>query len=194
MSTFDPHRYTITIKLVTLEEGEHFEAVVAELPDLVEYGETYDRAYSLAVESIASLREAAQEQGREFPAPMPSRAMVEFSGRVTLRMSTSLHACASRFADREGVSLNSWIVEAIAARVGGGVGASASASMNVYSAEKIHAFLPSHWGGVIVQSGAWMTLNRDTQANTQFIEFKESLGQLASSNQPVAVGKLLPLQ
>src|SRR5258705_7925741 len=40
MSTFDPHRYTITVKLVTLDEGDHFEAQVAELPDLVEYAET----------------------------------------------------------------------------------------------------------------------------------------------------------
>jgi predicted RNase H-like HicB family nuclease len=126
MSTFDPHRYTITIKLVTLEEGDYFQAVVAELPDLVEYGESYEQAYSLAVESIADLNAAATEQGRPFPSPMALRETAEFSGRVTLRMARSLHGCASKLADRDGVSLNSWIVEAIAARVGGGMVASAA--------------------------------------------------------------------
>ncbi len=118
MSDFDPHRYTITIKLVTLDEGEHFEAAVAELPDVVEYGETYDQAYSLVVDSISTLRDAAIEQGRTFPDPMPSRSLDEFSGRVTLRMSKSLHAASSKLADADGVSLNSWIVEAISTRAG----------------------------------------------------------------------------
>jgi predicted RNase H-like HicB family nuclease len=45
MNSFDPHRYTVTIKRVTLGEDEYFEATVAELPDLVEYAETYDQAY-----------------------------------------------------------------------------------------------------------------------------------------------------
>lgn len=129
MSNFDPHRYTITIKLVSIEEGEYFEAVVAELPDLVEYGETYDQAYSLAVDSIATLNESALEQGRAFPEPMPSQALEDFSGRVTLRMSKSLHASASKLADREGVSLNSWIVEAVSAR--------ASAGFSAWSVERV---------------------------------------------------------
>lgn len=127
MSTiFDPHRYTITIKLVTLEEGEHYEALVAELPDVVEYGETYDQAYALAIDSIEALHRAANEQGRDFPSPMPSQALAEFSGRVTLRMTKSLHASASKLADTDGVSLNSWIVEAVAARVGRSLAAPAS--------------------------------------------------------------------
>jgi predicted RNase H-like HicB family nuclease len=122
MSKFDPHRYTISIKLVTLDEGEHFEAVVAELPDLVEYGETYDEAYSLAVESIQALQADAEEQGRTFPPPMPSHAVSEHSGRVTLRMAKTLHASATKLAALDGISLNSWIVEAIAFRVGRGLG------------------------------------------------------------------------
>jgi predicted HicB family RNase H-like nuclease len=138
MSNFDPHRYTITIKLVTLEEGEYFEALVGELPDLVEYGETYDQAYSLAVDSITTLNEAALEQGRVFPEPMPSQALEEFSGRVTLRMSKSLHARVSKLADREGVSLNSWIVEAISARASAGF--SAWAVEHASRAETYRAF------------------------------------------------------
>jgi hypothetical protein len=51
---------------------------------------------------------------------MPSQALEEFSGRVTLRMSKSLHASVSKLAEREGVSLNSWIVESVSARAGAG--------------------------------------------------------------------------
>ena len=118
MTNFDPHRYTITIKRVTDGEDEHFEASVAELPDLFDFAESHEQVYALVLESITVLREAALEQGRLFPDPLPSQATEEFSGRVTLRMSKSLHASVSKLASREEVSLNSWIVEAIAERTG----------------------------------------------------------------------------
>jgi predicted RNase H-like HicB family nuclease len=120
MNNFDPHRYTISIKLVSLEEGDHYEALVSELPDLVEYGETNEQAYSLAVDAIAALHAAAIELERPFPEAAPSQALEVFSGRVTLRMSKGLHASVSRQADRDGVSLNAWIVETLAARAGAG--------------------------------------------------------------------------
>ncbi len=118
MENFNPHSYTITLKKVQLDEGEYFEAGIAELPDLVEYGETHEKAYLLAIDSITALYEIALEQDREFPEPMPSKTLEEFSGRVTLRMSKSLHAFVSKQADREMVSLNSWIVEAISTSAG----------------------------------------------------------------------------
>lgn len=118
MDHVDPHQYTISIKRVVLNEGTFFEALVAELPDLVEYADTHQEAYALAVESIADLSVAAKEQARDFPAPLPSRTLIEHSGRVTLRMSKTLHIAASNLAERDGTSLNSWISEAIAARVG----------------------------------------------------------------------------
>lgn len=130
MTNFNPHRYTITIKLVTLDEGDQFEAVVAELPDLVEYGETCEQAYALVADSIEELYKAAKEQGRDFPAPAASRAIEEYSGRITLRMAKSLHASASRLADMDSVSLNSWIVEAVAARVGADVSRAADSTQN----------------------------------------------------------------
>ena len=118
MDHVDPHQYTISIKRVALDEGAFFEALVAELPDVVEYADTYEEAYALALESIADLNVAAKEQARDFPAPLPSRTLEEHSGRVTLRMSKRLHMAASKLADRDGISLNSWVSEAIAIRVG----------------------------------------------------------------------------
>lgn len=177
MDNFDPHRYTITIKLVTLEEGKYFEAVVAELPDLVEYGENYDQAYSLAVDSIVTLREAALEQGRAFPGPIPSQALSEFSGRVTLRMSKSLHASVSKMADHEGVSLNSWIVEAISARVGAGVSGSALESKyQIYgvSAEKAMTMTVI---GMLSQSTSWKSVTPLVFGEGDFIDIKSERRQ-----------------
>lgn len=142
MTEFNPNRYTITVKLVTLDEGEYFEAVVAELQDIVEYGETFDQAYSLAVDSIETLREAALEHGRSFPDPIPSKALNEFSGRVTLRMSKSLHARVSMLADQDVVSLNSWIVEAISARAGAGFPVSKHDSANQFSMFAQYSLMP----------------------------------------------------
>ena len=189
MNTFDPHRYTITIKLVSLDEGEHFEAIVAELPDLVEYGETYDQAYSLAVESIQALREAASEQGREFPVPLPSQALTEYSGRITLRMSKSIHASVSKLADREGVSLNSWIVEAISERVGASV--SATATANTYSWETVRAFniVFSHAGAALTAARGLYTA--DVIAGNQVIEFKGGAAHKLSTAEAGVTGKLM---
>ena len=59
------------------------------------------------------------EKGKAFPPPESEET--EFSGRVTLRMSKSLHAAVHRRASVDCVSLNQWIVEAIAIRVAGSV-------------------------------------------------------------------------
>lgn len=189
MNTFDPHRYTITIKLVSLDEGEHFEAIVAELPDLVEYGETYNQAYSLAVESIEALRDAASEQGREFPVPLPSQALTEYSGRITLRMSKSMHASVSKLAGREGVSLNSWIVEAISERVGASV--SATTAANTYSWETVRPFnvVLSHAGWTMTD--AQRPYTAEVIAGNQVIEFKGGPPKKFSTAEAGVTGKLM---
>jgi predicted RNase H-like HicB family nuclease len=104
----DPHRYNITIRRDNFEGDVLFEARVKELPDLVEYGESYEEAYDLAVDAIETAAEAFREKGRSFPpAMMPAD---DFSGRVTLRLPRSLHRNLSMAADDEGVSLNQHLV------------------------------------------------------------------------------------
>lgn len=188
MTNFDARRYTIIIKLITDDEGEHYEALVAELPDLVEYAETYDRAYSLAVEAIGSLHEAAEEQGRQFPAPLPSQAMPEYSGRVTLRMGKSLHAQASQLADRDGVSLNSWIVEAIATRVGSG-NLAVGAPLNMYPADYAIALMPMQ---PYIAGNFRVTQDSSVVMIGPYLELKGRQEQgIISSNQQIAVGGYL---
>jgi predicted HicB family RNase H-like nuclease len=110
-----PSEYGIAVRLVRRDGEEIYEARVAELPDVVAFGSTYAEAYEIALESIEGLQEQFAEMGRAFPDPEATES--DFSGRITLRMSKSMHASVHRRALTDGVSLNQWIVEAVACRV-----------------------------------------------------------------------------
>lgn len=107
----DPHAYNITIRRDSFEGEILFEARVKELPDLAEYGESYDEAYSLALDSIETAAEAFAEKGRKFPVAMIPAD--DFSGRVTLRLPRSLHRVLADVSDKEGVSLNQHMVNVL---------------------------------------------------------------------------------
>ena len=82
-----------------------------ELPDLAEYGESYEEAYDLAVDTIETAAQAYAEHGRTFPvAQVPAD---DFSGRVTLRLPTSLHRSLSHASEDEGISLNQFLVNVL---------------------------------------------------------------------------------
>jgi predicted HicB family RNase H-like nuclease len=110
-----PSEYGVSVRLVRRDGEETYEARVAELPDVVAFGDTYGEAYELALESIEGLQEQFADIGRDFP--VPEAPETDFSGRITLRMSKSMHAAAHRRASADGVSLNQWIVEAVACRI-----------------------------------------------------------------------------
>ena len=48
----DPYAYNITVRRAMFEGEVCFEARVKELPDLIEYADTADEAYALAVDGI----------------------------------------------------------------------------------------------------------------------------------------------
>lgn len=116
MADFDPTAYAISVQRVTEDGHRLFRATIRELPHVIDYGDTADEAYSLAIESIANLAKMAQEAGRDFPPPLQESD--EFSGRVTLRMTKTLHRKAAVKADQEGVSLNAFLLAIIAEGVG----------------------------------------------------------------------------
>lgn len=109
--------YGIFVRLVARDSEEMYEARVAELPDVAAFGDSYAEAYESALEAIEGLQEMFAAKGKSLPSPEIEET--EFSGRVTLRMSKSLHAAVSRRASRDAVSLNQWIVEATAYRIDG---------------------------------------------------------------------------
>jgi predicted HicB family RNase H-like nuclease len=115
----DAERYAITVRKVLADGEELWRATVRELPDLAEFAETREEAVELALDAIETLKSAAREERRPFPEPIEDEE--EYSGRVTLRMSKSMHRVTALRAVDEGVSLNSYIVECIARNPPAGV-------------------------------------------------------------------------
>lgn len=110
--------YNITIRQVEVDGEELFEARVRELPDVVDFGETWEEAYGLALDTIETTATIMAEQGRRMPAP--ATVEEDYSGRVTLRLPKSLHRCLAEQAELEGVSLNHFMVTALAHHCGTG--------------------------------------------------------------------------
>ncbi len=102
------HDYNITIRHGVFEDEPCYEARVRELPDIVEYGDTFEEAYELAIDAIETTAEIMSEKGR--PMPLPMDIPDDFSGRVTLRLPKTLHRRLAQDAEEEGVSLNAYLV------------------------------------------------------------------------------------
>lgn len=120
------HEYTITVRLVNEESQSVYRATVAEFPDVAYFGETYGDAYEGVIDAITTISETLSNNGQIVPTPLVDQE--EFSGRVTLRISKSLHARLHAAASRESVSLNQWVAESVALRLDGGAKAPVSLS------------------------------------------------------------------
>lgn len=126
MIGFDPFAYSVVVTK-TIEDGEEcFFSYVSELPDISSFGDSYEESYENCIDSLTVLFEEANAHKKEFPAPFKTLDIAGFSGRVTLRMSRSMHGDIVRCANEDGVSLNQWVIEAIAQRRGYYVGAKSS--------------------------------------------------------------------
>lgn len=96
------------------EEGG-FVAEVLEFPGCVTQGETVEEAYANLEEAARGWIEAVIDIGQNVPEPASDDL---YSGKVVLRLPRSLHRLAALLADRDGVSLNTFLATAIAERVG----------------------------------------------------------------------------
>lgn len=102
-------------RLVLPDPDGNFAAEILEFPGCIAVGETASEALANLEEVAVDWINAALEQGQNIPEPMEN---AEFSGRLVLRMAKSLHKKATLYAEREGVSLNQFIVNCIAEQVG----------------------------------------------------------------------------
>lgn len=106
----DAYNYNVVVRRV-VDEGEvMFEARVREFPDVMEYADTPEEAYALAIDSIETISAVCAEKGKAVPEVQLS---VDYSGRVTLRLPRTLHRALAETADEEGVSLNQHLVNVL---------------------------------------------------------------------------------
>lgn len=109
----DATAYNITIRKGTFDGENCFQAKIVELPDVAEYADTYEEAYSLAIDTIQTTAEIFAQKGKAMPQPIVANE--DYSGRVTLRLPKTLHAALVKKADHEDVSLNQLLVSVLSA-------------------------------------------------------------------------------
>jgi predicted RNase H-like HicB family nuclease len=98
-------------RIVIPEEDGSFRAEVLEFSGCFATGDTAGEALDSVEFAAADWITAALAQGQSIPDPVEN---TEFSGRLALRLPKSLHKKASFLAERDGVSLNQFIVICIA--------------------------------------------------------------------------------
>lgn len=99
--------------VIPVEDGFHAE--ILEFPGCFAVGDSVAEAYARLEETAYSWIEACLEQDQRIPSPF---ANAEYSGRIMLRLPKSIHRQAARAAERDGVSLNQFLMSAVACRVG----------------------------------------------------------------------------
>ncbi len=97
-----------------LETGT-FTGLIREFPGCVTQGDTPSETYEFLEDAATSWIEAALRLGQTIPQPTDDG---NYSGKVALRLPRSLHGKAAQAAKRDGVSLNQFIVTAIAESTG----------------------------------------------------------------------------
>jgi len=100
--------------LIPEEEGG-YSAEFLEFPGCFAEGETADEAMQALDRAAEAWIQAALDQGQEIPPPFRNQG---YGGKVALRLPRSLHRQAAQFAERDGTSLNQFLVSAIATRIG----------------------------------------------------------------------------
>ena len=97
------------------DEMGGYAAEVLEFPGCFAEGETANAAMTALSNAASAWIRAALAQGQAIPPPFSNQG---YGGKIALRLPKSLHRQAAHCAARDGVSLNQFLVAAIAARVG----------------------------------------------------------------------------
>jgi antitoxin HicB len=97
------------------DERGGYSAEMLEFPGCFAEGETADEAMQALERAAQSWIQAALEQGQDIPEPFANQG---YGGKVALRLPKSFHRKCVQFAERDGTSLNQFLVSAVAARIG----------------------------------------------------------------------------
>lgn len=102
-------------RILMPEDDGTYSAEILEFPGCFAQGDTPAEAYADLEEAARNWIAAALEHEQEIPKPTVNQAR---SGRLALRLPRSLHHQAARLAERDGSSLNQFVVTSVASRVG----------------------------------------------------------------------------
>ncbi len=99
------------------DESGTYTAEILEFPGCIAQGDTPEEAYRNLESAAAGWVEAALNMEQRIPEPSDPYS---YSGRIALRLPRGLHRRAAQMAERDGTSLNQFLVAAIAEQVGAG--------------------------------------------------------------------------
>ena len=102
-------------RLLVPEEEGGYRAEVVEFPGCFAEGETAAETAANLEDAASSWLEAAVAKGQVIPQPLEE---LDYSGKLVVRLPKSLHRRAAYAANRDGVSLNQFIVSSIAEQIG----------------------------------------------------------------------------
>jgi predicted RNase H-like HicB family nuclease len=101
--------------LIPDEESGTYTALILEFPGCIAQGDTPQEAYEYLEDAAKDWIAATLDLKQEIPSPSQS---LTFGGKILLRLPKNLHRQLTLIAEREGVSLNQFIVSALAEKVG----------------------------------------------------------------------------
>lgn len=110
-------KYGFTVSQFNIEGEKIWIAKSKDLEFCVGQGETCEEAIRELEGNEKVWLEMAQEDGEDIPAPSVEEEFL-YSGKFTVRFSKSLHERVAERAKKDGVSLNSFIVEAVSEKLG----------------------------------------------------------------------------
>jgi predicted RNase H-like HicB family nuclease len=126
------------------DEDEEYVATCPAFPGLTAFGQTEEKALKEAKVALAGFIETYKSNNMALPEPTIHKRV---SGKFQLRLPKSLHSLAVRMAHREGVSLNSYIADAVRAKVAGDqVGSRVLNEVRQLIAQTIHRRSVRHHG------------------------------------------------
>lgn len=109
--------YPMKVYPIELENGNVEWCVeFPDLPECVGGGDTCSEAIADALETLKSYLEVLKSEGIEIP--KPSKVQDLPSGKIALRIPRSTHKMIMEYAKEEGVSINSYINNAISEKIG----------------------------------------------------------------------------
>jgi predicted RNase H-like HicB family nuclease len=117
-------KYPIT---VYPDETGGYTGEIEDLPGCFTQGETLEELNANMVEARRLWLESVYEDGLDIPLP---RQDTEYSGKFNVRLPRSLHRKLGQMAEREGVSLNQYLVSTLSYAVGKEEGRKSKARKN----------------------------------------------------------------
>lgn len=192
---FNAEEYTVSVRREMMDGESYWVARVEELPDILEFGQTRSEAYDLAIDTIITGHEMCLSKGISFPPPKKFEEH-QTSGRVTLRLPKSLHQRCISESEKEGVSINTYIVTCIASYqqvsyktisdeiinlVRSGIANNTGVSMQTHSYKAGYEFALRRQGHISVQLSKKELIDADSSSTSTLEEVNDIISSAWST-------------